>query len=131
GEEQNPQSVKDRTASLRYWKDKELKLFAVLNIAQEIADKAGQRLVFMHNGQVVLLIVECGDRDDILKQTVILLEENPPEYERYLKFTVTIGIGTVTGEVTNASYSYKDAILALDLIQRKPRIGSTACASKC
>ncbi|UUZ81024.1 response regulator [Paenibacillus sp. P26] len=115
GEEENPLSVMDRAVSLKHSKDKELKLFAVLNITQEIADKAGQRLVFMHNGQVVLLMVtENGDRDIVLKQTVSLLEEIRQSIEKYLKFTVTIGVGTVTGEVTNVSYSYKDAILALD-----------------
>ncbi|MCZ8512740.1 response regulator [Paenibacillus filicis] len=112
GAEEEAKSV---SVSLKHSKDKDLKLFAVLNIAQEIAEQAGQRLVFLLNGQVVLLMVsDNGDRDEVMHQTVQLLEEIRQSIDKYLKFTVTIGVGTVTPEVTHVSYSYKDAVLALD-----------------
>lgn len=101
--------------SLKDSEDYELKLFAILNIAEEIV--AGHQLgrAFLHNGQVVILTIS-GEEDQgaITSRTMAVMEEIRQAVERYLKFTVTIGVGVVTGEPTGLSYSYKDAILALD-----------------
>lgn len=101
--------------SLKYSADKELKLFAVFNIAEEIANKHQLGRVFIHNDYVVLLTVSGdGEREAVIGATLHVLEEIRQSVEKYLKFTVTIGVGTVTSDVTNISYSYKDAVLALD-----------------
>lgn len=101
--------------SLRYSKDQELKLFALLNIADEIGHKHGLGRVYLHDGQVIVLTVSpSNDRELILKMTLPVLEEIRQSIEKYLKFTVTIGVGTVSQRITDVNYSYKDAIFALD-----------------
>lgn len=101
--------------SLKDSEDQELKLFAVLNIAEEIA--AGHRLgrVFIHHGRVVLLAIseEAGEAA-VTAGTLAVAEEIRQAVERYLKFSVTVGVGVVTAEPEKLSYSYKDAVLALD-----------------
>jgi two-component system response regulator YesN len=87
----------------------------LLNITEEIADKRGLGLVFVHNDQVVVLAVhECDDRAAALQETMKVLEEVRQNVEKYLKFSVTVGIGTAIKDVTKVSYSYEDAVLALD-----------------
>ncbi|MFE5321250.1 response regulator [Paenibacillus sp. NPDC056579] len=101
--------------SLKYSKDNELKLFAVLNISEEIVNKYGLGIVFIHGGNLVLLTVaDHEDRETIMKSTLTVLEEIRQSIEKYLKLSVTTGVGTVTADISNVSYSYKDAVLALD-----------------
>jgi two-component system response regulator YesN len=101
--------------SLRYSKDQELKLFALLNIAEEIGHKHELGRVYLHDGQVIVLTVSpSNDRELILKKTLPVLEEIRQSIDKYLKFTVTIGVGTVSQRITDVHYSYKDAIFALD-----------------
>ncbi|KZE82497.1 two-component system response regulator [Paenibacillus elgii] len=104
-------------ASLKGSKDTELKRFAVLNIAEEIVEKHRLGRVFLHNDYLVLLTVAGQGTEgeaSALKKTLTALEDIRQSIEKYLKFTVTIGVGTVCGELTDVSYSYKDAVLALD-----------------
>lgn len=95
--------------------DQELLLFASLNIAEEIAEARKLGRVFLHQGQVVLLtIAQEGDAQEVSAATLAAAEEIRQAIERYLKQTVTIGIGVVIREPAGLSYSYKDAVLALD-----------------
>ncbi|MZQ82265.1 response regulator [Paenibacillus sp. 5J-6] len=104
-----------KSVSLKYSPDQALKYFALLNITEEIVDKRRLGLVFMHNDQVVVLAVrESEDRETALQETMKVLEEVRQNVEKYLKFTLTVGIGTVMKDVTKISYSYEDAVLALD-----------------
>lgn len=104
-----------KSVSLKYSPDQALKYFALLNITEEIVNKRRLGLVFMHNDQVVVLAVrESEDRETSLQETMKVLEEVRQNVEKYLKFTLTVGIGTVMKDVTKISYSYEDAVLALD-----------------
>lgn len=104
-----------KSVSLKYSPDQALKYFALLNISEEIVNKRRLGLVFMHNDQVVVLAVrESEDRESALQETMKVLEEVRQNVEKYLKFTLTVGIGTVMKDVTTISYSYEDAVLALD-----------------
>jgi two-component system response regulator YesN len=104
-----------KSVSLKYSPDQALKYFALLNITEEIVDKRRLGLVFMHNDQVVVLSVrESENREIALQETMKVLEEVRQNVEKYLKFTLTVGIGTVMKDVTKISYSYEDAVLALD-----------------
>ncbi len=95
--------------------DQELLLFASLNIAEEIAAARNLGRVFLHQGQVVLLtIAQENDAQAVTLATMAAAEEIRQAIERYLKQTVTIGIGVVIQEPAGLSYSYKDAVLALD-----------------
>lgn len=104
-----------KSVSLKYSPDQALKYFALLNITEEIVDKHRLGLVFMHNDQVVVLSVrESENRETALQESMKVLEEVRQNVEKYLKFTLTVGIGTVMKDVTKISYSYEDAVLALD-----------------
>lgn len=104
-----------KSVSLKYSPDQALKYFALLNITEEIVDKHRLGLVFMHDDQVVVLSVrESENREIALQETMKVLEEVRQNVEKYLKFTLTVGIGTVMKDVTKISYSYEDAVLALD-----------------
>ncbi len=95
--------------------DKELLKYAVLNIADEIAVKYKSGIVFMNNDYIVLLSVSGeNDRETIMKTTMLSLEEIRQSIEKYLDFTVTIGIGSFCSEIANVRQSYKDAVTAMD-----------------
>jgi two-component system, response regulator YesN len=115
--EGNPASV-----SLKDSEDQELMLFAVLNIAEEIVSMRQLGRVFLHNSQVVVLSIsgdgngngDCISDGNAPSKAMAVLEEIRQAIERYLKLTVTIGVGVGIPEATGLSYSYKDAVLALD-----------------
>jgi two-component system response regulator YesN len=101
--------------SLKYSKDNELKLFAILNISEEIINKHQLGFVYLHNDHLVLLSAAADDeRDALMKKTLVVLEEIRQSIEKYLKLTITIGVGTISTDLTDLRYSYRDAILALD-----------------
>jgi two-component system, response regulator YesN len=101
--------------SLKDSSDKELKRFAVYNIAEEIVRRHPQDIAFIHKDQVVILSIEpTNDMTGLLKRALSAAEEIRYSVEKFLKYTVTVGIGTVKQAVTDVSYSYKDAELALD-----------------
>jgi two-component system, response regulator YesN len=100
--------------SLRSSKDMELKLFAVRNIADEIVEKHRLGIVALVGDQLAVLTIDEEDKEEALKRTLSVIEEVRQSIEKYLRFTVTIGVGTAGSELTNVAYSYKDAVLALD-----------------
>ncbi|MFC4778253.1 response regulator [Paenibacillus sp. GCM10023252] len=105
----------DEPLSLKDSKDRQLQLFAVLNIAQEIAGKHGIGYVFLHQDQIVLLAIsQTGSREAVMERTLGVVEEIRQSMERYLKLTITIGVGTVGDKPTDIHYSYRDACYALD-----------------
>lgn len=102
-----------RPLSLRDTGDRNLQLFAVLNIAEEICGKHGLGKVFIHRDEVVLLTVSPGDTD-MTGCTFAILEEIRQNVERFLKLTVTAGAGTVCHSPDQLFRSFGDARQALD-----------------
>ena len=100
---------------LRETEDKELQRFAVLNIAQEILDQHQMGYAFMDHNEVVLLMFS-GERDSKRFQTQLLqlLEEVRFSVERYLKLTVTIGVGMSGSKLSQMPTSLIEARQALD-----------------
>ena len=95
--------------------DGDLALLAVLNIAGELVEKHGLGIVFVHNGDIVLIsLSEDGEREAVIDKTLKALEEIRYSVEKHLKLTVTAGIGTFSDSVNGISNSYRDACLALD-----------------
>ncbi|MCB2288203.1 response regulator [Clostridium sp. CS001] len=96
-------------------KELDLSRFAALNIIEEILCKNDRGTVFIHNDLIVLISV-CleNDRDSIFYKVQVTLEEIRQSIEKYLKLTVTIGLGTIINDVSYVSDSYQNAILALD-----------------
>ncbi|AOZ91269.1 response regulator [Paenibacillus crassostreae] len=103
--------------SLKDTKDRQLQLFAVFNIANEICLKHKIGEVFLHHDDVVLLMM-MDDQDlhpqKELPEILQILDEVRQNVEKYLKLTVTIGAGTITNNLENINFSYHDALQALD-----------------
>ncbi len=101
--------------SLRDTGDRNLQLFAVLNIAEEICQKHSFGKVFIHRDNVVLLSVsEEKDEASITGRTYATLEEIRQNVQRFLKLTVTAGSGTACHSPSLLSHSFNDALQALD-----------------
>jgi two-component system response regulator YesN len=108
-------SENNNTTSFKTSVDQELKLFAVFNIAEEIAHKHGDDIVFMHHDQVILLSVSEEKEGNLpMARTLAVLEEIRQSIEKFLKFSVTIGVSSVISAITDCLYAYKDAVSALD-----------------
>lgn len=93
----------------------DLNKFAVLNIIEEILCKNQRGMVFIHNELIVLISPYLEeDRGFIFNSIHSTLEEIRQNIEKYLKFTITIGLGTIINDVSHISDCYQNAILALD-----------------
>ncbi|MEK3902357.1 MULTISPECIES: response regulator [unclassified Paenibacillus] len=104
-----------RPVSLRDTGDRNLQLYAVLNIAEEICQKHDFGKVFIHRDDVVLLSVsESPEESDITARTFAILEEICQNVQRFLKLTVTAGAGTVCRAPSMLFHSFGDALQALD-----------------
>ncbi|WP_438351147.1 response regulator [Paenibacillus sp. FA6] len=101
--------------SLKDTNDRQLQLFAVLNITNEICLKHQIGEVFLHNDDVVLLLMnQDQDAEKMIQRMLEILEEVRQNVEKYLKLTVTIGAGTMTSFLGGVNLSYNDALQALD-----------------
>ncbi|CAH1225514.1 HTH-type transcriptional activator RhaR [Paenibacillus plantiphilus] len=101
--------------SLRSSGDIDLKLFAVLNIAEELWVKQAMGKAFIYQNHVILLAIsERNDMEAVLQETLTVLQETVHHIERWLKLTVTIGVGVPVGGLTELKHSYNDALHALD-----------------
>lgn len=95
--------------------DKELLEFAMLNIVDEIVCKHRLGTAFLHNDGVAVITVSCdGDSDTVMGKTIPALEEIRQSMEKYLKFTVSIGVGNVCYDLSCLNQSYQNAVSALD-----------------
>ncbi|MFD2879213.1 response regulator [Paenibacillus rhizoplanae] len=104
-----------RPVSLRDTGDRNLQLYAVLNIAEEICQKHSFGKVFIHRDDVVLLSVsQSPEESDITASTFAILEEICQNVQRFLKLTVTAGAGTVCKAPSMLFHSFGDALQALD-----------------
>ncbi|MDF2595635.1 MAG: transcriptional regulator [Clostridia bacterium] len=111
--------------ALKLSQNKDLCLFAIFNITEEIINKHSFGIVFVHNNHVIVLALSNDkDKESTKNKTFYVLEEIRQSVEKYLKLTVTIGVGTFHDQITNVPQSYKNALLALDyrLIQGNNRI---------
>lgn len=101
--------------SMKDTKDRQLQLFAVLNITNEICQKYQIGEVFLHNDDVVLLLMDQEVATDKTGGRLLeVLEEVRQNVEKYLKLTVTLGAGTITNSVEGVHHSYNEALQALD-----------------
>ncbi|MBZ4646171.1 MAG: two component transcriptional regulator, AraC family [Clostridia bacterium] len=108
-------TVNSESTAFNMPEDKGLLNFAVLNISDEIVNKYNLGTVFLHNDHIVIITVcEEDDSDTVMNKTLSALEEIRQSIEKFLKFTVTIGVGTVCNDIVFIKYSYQNAVLALD-----------------
>ncbi|MDQ0192918.1 response regulator transcription factor [Paenibacillus wynnii] len=110
-----PNTSGTRQISLRDTGDRNLQLFAVLNIAEEICMKHGFGKVFIHRDDIVMLSVSGTlDEAEITGKTFAILEEIRQSVQRFLKLTITAGAGTVCQSAALLFNSFADALQALD-----------------
>lgn len=95
--------------------DLDLMLFTVNNIADEIWAKHGLGKVFLHQDQVVMFTVSPDSQSEAaMRRTQDALNEVMQSIETYLRFPVTIGIGTFVRDIGDLKRSYEAAVAALD-----------------
>lgn len=95
--------------------DYELVKFAALNTSEEIASKYDGVNVFCHDNCIAFICsFERDNKLSILSETFRFLEEVRQSIEKYMKITVTIGIGNLCNAIENINESYKSAVAALD-----------------
>ncbi|ERI94586.1 response regulator receiver domain protein [Clostridiales bacterium oral taxon 876 str. F0540] len=96
-------------------REKGLLKFAVLNTTQEIVDKYNLGTVFLKDENIIILTVH-GDKENevIADKTFSAIEELKQVLEKFLKVTVTVGVGNVVKDVVLLRNSYENAVAALD-----------------
>jgi two-component system response regulator YesN len=94
---------------------KALLKIAVLNIVEEIMEKYNLGTVFLNDENVVMITIsQDSDREAVSANTLNVLEEIKRTVEKFLKSTVTIGVGNVCEDITLLRHSYENAMAALD-----------------
>lgn len=87
--------------------DYELLKFAILNIAQEKTKKRSMGEVFFHaNNLVFILKFDKYDVKSNYHSAYTLLEEIRQSVEKYLKITITLGIGNICNTLQKINESY-------------------------
>lgn len=108
----------DRTEGLSehsFQENEELKLFAILNIANEIVRKYDRGHVFLRRDHVAYLAV-CPEEglEEALRRTLSVAEEIRDCVERFTRLSVTVGVGTAHRRVEDMKISCEGAEHALD-----------------
>lgn len=113
-EDQKSMAQKDDRVEFNLPDDIELLKLAVLNISEEISSRHNLGMVFIHNEYIVYISSCKGNKENILTRTHNVIEEIRQSVQKFLSVTVTIGVGTVCDDITYLSYSYRNAVSALD-----------------
>ncbi|MBB3112656.1 two-component system response regulator YesN [Paenibacillus phyllosphaerae] len=104
-----------RVSSLRASGDLDLQLFAVLNIAEELWSKQGLGRVFIHQDHLVLIAISSeADPIGLLKETLTVLQDAIAQIDRFLKLSITIGVGEPVSKLAELKDGYEGALQALD-----------------
>lgn len=92
--------------------DIELYKYGLKNIAEETLSSLGHCVAFEHNDDLILILnSEDWLNHDVLSHYAEKIQHNA---ESFLKFTVSIGIGSIGAEVSHLRTSYQEATRALD-----------------
>ncbi len=103
------------TESLNESHDAELMKFAVLNIAREIVERRSAGEGFFFDGAPVILAgISSEDKKTAYNRIYMVLEEIRQSVWKYLKLTVTAGVGGMTGCLDRMKESYRSALTALE-----------------
>ena len=95
--------------------NRELIKVAILNMTEEISNKYGSGIVFLHNDNIVTIFTsEVDDKNELIGKALSTLEELRQSIEKYYKITATFGVGAYCNDITNIGYSFESAITALD-----------------
>ncbi|MGI6777620.1 MAG: response regulator [Acetivibrionales bacterium] len=92
----------------------ELLVFAVYNICQEFFERENNGVVFQNRYGKTIVILSAPGEEHLNSIALKYSEEVRQAVEKYLKFTVTIGIGVSSTSLRLVAKSYKSALAALD-----------------
>lgn len=94
--------------------EEELLLLAIYNVCDEIVTKYNGGIVFQNNNEDTIAILQSDNVEPMGEKAVNICEEIRQTIEKYLRFTVTIGLGTVCSSLKDIGISYKNSVKALD-----------------
>ncbi|QOT11653.1 response regulator transcription factor [Paenibacillus sp. JNUCC32] len=94
--------------------DNELHAFALYNIMQEILAGEPGAAVFRYKENKVMTILSGSDEKDLYARAQELAEDIRGSTKQFMKFTVTVGIGTICRELQDIRYSCKASEAALE-----------------
>lgn len=88
--------------------------FSILNIISELIGSAGVAFNDFYNRQIIIFSgsgINLTQMEEDIYNKLLQIKEN---IGKYLKITVSIGIGSIANNVKNVNTSYNDALFALD-----------------
>lgn len=94
--------------------DNELYAFAIYNIIQEIMEKEAASAVFRYQGNKVITILSGSEEEEIYSHAQELAEQIRTTVKSYLKFTVTVGVGTIGTHLQDIRHSCRASVAALE-----------------
>ena len=101
--------------NINKWEEKELLKFAVFNICTEFIDKSKIGFSFLNSEEIVIIgITDKYHKSFAIENIITTLDKIKQAVEKYLKFRITIGLGTYESKASLIKNSYKNALSALD-----------------
>jgi two-component system, response regulator YesN len=94
--------------------DEELLYLAISNICMDSLGKENEGAVFQNNDNKTILLLSGQSSETLNVTATRLSEEIRQTVEKYLKFTITVGIGKICVSLHELYLSHKSAILALN-----------------
>ncbi|OMF83500.1 response regulator [Paenibacillus glucanolyticus] len=94
--------------------DHELHAFALYNITQEILAEEPEAAVFRYKENKVMTILSGLGEEELYARAQELAEEIRVSTKRFMKFTVTLGIGTICYQLHAIRYSCRASEAALE-----------------
>ncbi|MBM7568677.1 response regulator transcription factor [Paenibacillus sacheonensis] len=99
---------------LSYEHDAEFLRFAAFDIFEEIAERVDALVFRTREERMVAILTGAGDENDLYDTAFRYAEEVRHHIEKFLSFTVTIGVGRIVSSPEMLPASYKGALSALD-----------------
>lgn len=94
--------------------DGQLFSFAVFNISEEIAASEENSIVFQNRNDRTVIVLSAEGREELYEKAIKTAEDIKQAIERFLGFTVTIGIGSPVSQAGDIALSYEKSLSALD-----------------
>ena len=93
----------------------DLTIIALQNILHEVLERHCSVASFEYNKKLIAITSYKGCDMDAAKHSLLtMLEEVRRSTQKYLGYTITIGVGTVCSMYEDIRFSYEDAVAAMD-----------------
>lgn len=94
--------------------DQELHAFGVYNIVQEVLSEEPQSAVFRYKGNKAMALLSGDSPGKLYAKARELAEQIRTSVKSWLLFTVSVGVGTVCGDLQDVHHSCRAAAAALE-----------------